>query len=177
MKFNERTTKRLKSLWDSQTGRASEKKSKKTGRILRHGYQLQFSKQQFIDWLLLQFGGSDNGVSRCRYCNRPVDLLNCELDHIIPLKRRGLPSLDNMAITCDACNPIKGQMTGSEFAQFLDCMVTMNRVFPDGMAVRDIMHRLQSYSGMKATVNANRARQAKQKAVAALATPAVEGDF
>lgn len=168
MQYSEAITKRLKSLWDSQTGRAKEKKSKK-GRVTRHGYRLLFDKQQFTGWLTQLFGAGLQGVSRCRYCNRPVDVLNCEIDHDIPIKRGGLPSLDNLAISCDACNPAKGELTGKEFTALLGKLVELNREFPDGIAVRSIMHRLQSYSAMKATVNRHRAQQFSAKTVNSLA--------
>ncbi len=164
---------RCDSLFQSQKNRAKEKKDK-NGRILKVGYLLPFTKQEFVRWFLDQFGGENNAIL-CRYCHRPIDAFSGQVDHAVPLKRSGLPGLSNLEPICAPCNSIKGKMTPEEMEYFCGQMIDMGNHFHNGVAVADITHRLESYSKMKATVNAGRARKQAQQVAAVLT--GVDDDF
>ena len=54
----------------------------------------------------------------CAYCQKELSVsgnLNYHLDHKIPLSRGGMNTIDNIAITCEACNLEKGALTDDEF--------------------------------------------------------------
>lgn len=165
---------RVDSLFKSQQNRAKEKKDK-NNRITRKGYALPFDKKQFTAWLLDKFGGTENGVIQCRYCHRPIDVYSCQIDHSVPLKRSGSPALSNLDVPCAPCNAIKGKMTPEEMEYFCGLMIDMGNHFHNGVAVQDITHRLESYSKMKATVNAGRAR--KNAARVAAVVTGIDEDF
>src|SRR5258707_2286140 len=144
---------RVTSLYGSQQNRAREKRNK-NGRTIKPGYVVPFDKKQFTAWLLDRFHGENGtGVIPCRYCRRPIDVYNCQLDHSVPLARGGPPGLDNLTATCAPCNDIKGKLTAEEMDFFLSKLVEMGNHFRNGAAVANITHRLESYSKMKATVN------------------------
>lgn len=174
IQLSDRFEARVKSLFESQRLRSKEKKDK-NGRIIRQGYLLPFDRKQFTAWFLDVFGGENNAIL-CRYCNRPIDAYTCQVDHVMPLRRGGSPGLGNMECICPPCNAVKGKMSGEEMEYFRFLMVDMGNHFHNGVAVQDITHRLESYSKMKATVNAGRARKAAQQVAAAL-TGNNEDDF
>lgn len=157
-------TKRRDNLFRSQELRAAGKKNKR-GRWTRLPYVLPFDKKQFTAWLVDKFGGTGEGAIRCRYCPQPITVYTCQIDHGVPISRSGSPGLSNIDPTCPPCNAVKGKMTPEEFDFFLAKMQEMGDHFHNGIAVKDITHRLESYSGLKA--NANRARAQKQAAAAA----------
>lgn len=165
---------RCDSLFQSQKNRAKEKKDK-NGRILKLGYLLPFDRKQFIAWFLDQFGGENNAIL-CRYCKRPIDAYTCQVDHAVPLKRGGSPGLGNLGPICAPCNAIKSKMIPEEMEYFCGLMIDMGNHFHNGVAVQDITHRLESYSKMKATVNAGRARKNAAR-VAAVVAGIDDGDF
>jgi 5-methylcytosine-specific restriction endonuclease McrA len=113
MEYSEKFKARAESLYSSIRARAREKRDKNQ-RITRPGYLIPFTPEQFRGWLLAQFGGAEGGVSRCPYCNRPIDVYNCVIDHADPLKRGGSPDRDNLVACCATDNDIKGQMTRAE---------------------------------------------------------------
>lgn len=152
LNLSPRFAKRRDDLWSSQRRRADGKTSKKTGRIIRHGYLLPFDKKQFTAWLLDRFGGENNAIL-CRYCRRPIDVYNCQLDHGVPISRAGSPGLPNIDPVCEPCNHVKGKLTPEEFDFFLVKLRELADHFHNGIAAQDISHRLESYSAMKATVN------------------------
>lgn len=162
--FSPRFRDRVNSLFASQQNRAREKRNK-NGRIVKQGYVLPFDRKQFMAWLVDQFGG-ENGAIPCRYCRRPIDVYNCQLDHGTPLSRGGSPGLSNLTATCAPCNDVKGKMTPEEMDFFLAKMVDMGNHFHNGIAVQNITHRLESYSAMKATVNRAHANKKKEAAIA-----------
>lgn len=43
----------------------------------------------------------------CRYCRRIGDY-NIHIDHVIPVSRGGLDTIDNLVTACEACNLAKG---------------------------------------------------------------------
>jgi 5-methylcytosine-specific restriction endonuclease McrA len=148
---------RRDSLWESQKRRASSRKSK-TGRITRKGYVLPFDKKQFTAWLVDIFADGTRPI-RCRYCLQPIDVYNCQLDHAVPLQRSGRPDLDNINPICESCNKSKHVMLPEEFELFLIKMREMADHFHNGIAVKSIMHRLESYSNLKAAANQARAKK------------------
>lgn len=48
------------------------------------------------------------GVTRCHWCDNPVNLKNSTLEHIIPLARGGLDNANNRTLACKKCNEKRG---------------------------------------------------------------------
>lgn len=56
---------------------------------------------------------AERAAHRCEYCHAPevVFTLRFELDHIVPISLGGLDTLDNLALSCRACNLWKSNAT------------------------------------------------------------------
>jgi len=63
------------------------------------------------DWLY----DSQHGL--CYYCG--VRLVDYHIDHMLPLTRGGTNFLENLCCACPECNISKGQMTSSEYREYL----------------------------------------------------------
>lgn len=154
---------RAETLYGYQVDRSRQKKSK-SGRITKKGYTLPFNRQQFIVWLSAQFGGNLGSAIRCRYCNRPIDIFSCQIDHGTSLDRGGSPGLENLSPTCKPCNQTKGTMSVEEMDYLVAFLYAMAKHFSNSEAADSITQRLESYSAMKANTNKMRAQNAANKA-------------
>lgn len=160
--YSERFKERARSLYESIRKRAKEKR-KKNNRVISQGYPIPFTTEQFRQWLLAQFGGTEGGVTRCAYCNRPIDVYNCAIDHEKPLKRGGSPDLHNLIACCASDNDIKGQLTGEEYRAFICLLREMEMSFGPA-PVRNITARLESQTKLAAMNRREQVRQVKEKA-------------
>lgn len=172
--LSQRFIDRADSIFDNTKRRTREKRNKHQ-RVIRRGQDLPFSRQEFRAWLLAQFAGNEYGVIRCCYCNRPVDVYSCRVDHATPLHRGGNAGFENLALPCDVCNSIKSRLLPDEFRWFLDRMAEMSLKFGQ-TPVRDIMSRLEKAVALAQSVRMNRVRRVQEQA-AAVAVPAVDDDF
>ncbi|ARF15874.1 HNH endonuclease [Sporosarcina ureae] len=55
----------------------------------------------------------------CHYCRIPLSRENIVFDHKQPLSREGKHEINNIAISCDDCNNLKGIRNMEEFQKFL----------------------------------------------------------
>lgn len=135
-----RFVKRSGILYDSMAKRFREKKSEKTGRILRIGRELEFSKDEFRQWLGRQLGG-ENGVLRCPYCwTTWVSIDDLTIDHNVSVARGGSLGLENLVVCCEPCNQAKGQVTGRAWSALVAW--AKQHMHPDDW--QNIYERLQS---------------------------------
>ena len=154
-----RFKKRCSSIYSGMKSRTAEKRDKNQ-RIIRHGQDLPFSQAEFTAWFLSQFNGSEHGVARCCYCNRPIDAFSCRVDHAVPLRRGGAAGQENLCVTCDVCNDVKSKLTPDEFRWFMDRMSEMSLKF-GREPVSDITSRLQKAVGLAGSLAWARAKAAK----------------
>lgn len=70
------------------------------------------SKKITAEWLKKQLTAQDG---KCGLSGRPIDLLTCEVDHILPRTRGGSDDLENLRLVCTRANEAKGNMTDEEF--------------------------------------------------------------
>ncbi len=56
---------------------------------------------------------------RCNICDAKFDVVGYHIDHIIPISRKGVDTIDNIQLLCPYCNLSKGNKTMSEFAEYL----------------------------------------------------------
>lgn len=127
---------RIKKVYELMQKRFSEKRDKR-GRIIRYRQDVPFTLAQFAEFVDAIFHGAV--ISRCCYCERPIDLLSFVTDHDVPTERGGSLELSNLKLCCSDCNKIKGSLTGQEFMQFMKGL----RTFPES-AQKDILKRLRS---------------------------------
>jgi 5-methylcytosine-specific restriction endonuclease McrA len=165
MNLSPKFSDRCRNLYQSLLNRSKEKKSVNTGRITKRGYELPFDRRQFSAWFLDKFG-HEFGVTRCRYCQKPIDAFNCTVDHAVPLKRGGSPGLENLDAICEEDNQIKGQLTPPEYQFFLDKLAEMAVRFPGTSAVSDITSRLQKAVKLAAAMRYSIASKQRQAAKA-----------
>lgn len=71
---------------------------------------------EFLTWLL----NSQN--NKCVYCN--WELIDKQLDHIIPLSKMGLHSFTNVQWLCKTCNLSKWAKTHEEFLKYIKWIKT-----------------------------------------------------
>ena len=60
--------------------------------------------------------------TECKYCGKEVTAENFSLDHNIPESAGGENKLSNFDVICNKCNKQKGEMTGKEYKELLDCI-------------------------------------------------------
>lgn len=99
----------------------------------RDNVRLPFNREQFGLWLWRAMGGGKGSSAdalkarMCPYgCNRPIDILNLTIDHMIPRGQSGSYELDNLLPCCDHCNRLKGNMTANSFRVLMDAGKLMN---------------------------------------------------
>lgn len=129
-----------------------EERKDKNGRIIRHGQPIPFTEEQLFGWLDVIF----NPATLCRYCLIPITILDCAIDHEIPLSRGGSAGLDNLIAICREDNQYKGKLLPGEFLQ----LRTFLQGFPDE-ARRDIEGRLKK--AVKLAASARWAMKKKTK--------------
>jgi len=140
-----RFTQRTGYIYDSMAKRMREKRSG-TGRVLRVGRQIPFTKQEFREWLVSKLGG-ENGVIKCRYCAEYLSVDTFHVDHAIPIKQGGTLGLENLDLVCELDNQQKGGMCFTCYSRLLDWSAggAIDSAFVPGLhpACRaDMLHRL-----------------------------------
>lgn len=55
----------------------------------------------------------------CYWCKQPTRVTDCHTDHIVPLSKGGLHSVENLCISCGSCNLSKGSSDPNEWNQQL----------------------------------------------------------
>lgn len=127
--------KRTSQAYRNLVQRLAEKRDKNE-RIIRRGRELPFSLVDFRERFAYKF--DENWQAHCVYCERFITPASFQLEHPVPLVRGGSLGLDNLALSCDDCNRIKGQLLPLEFKALRDGL----RTFPEA-AQRDILGRLR----------------------------------
>ena len=62
-----------------------------------------------------RFLSSRDGGARCRYCGRRQKLRELTIDHVIPLSRGGTHAIENLVLSCAACNGAKADRPVEDF--------------------------------------------------------------
>jgi 5-methylcytosine-specific restriction endonuclease McrA len=75
----------------------------------------------------------------CPYCGIEITPYNLSLDHQNPTSRGGEHALHNLAVSCERCNQIKGNMTAEEFHLLMQVIREMPPV-----ANRSVFARLRA---------------------------------
>ncbi len=82
----------------------------------------RFSRDELELWLI-ERSHEGSGIGwRCEYgvkCNRYLGLSEVSLDHKTPFKLLRETRLDNLAISCKACNRVKGDLDDEHFQQLI----------------------------------------------------------
>lgn len=58
----------------------------------------------------------------CAYCGCDLKFSEMQVDHIMPLRRNGADSIENMLPACRKCNHYKSTYTLEEFRELLDTL-------------------------------------------------------
>ena len=61
---------------------------------------------------------------RCAYCGQKLTEETRTIDHIIPKKRGGTDSIDNLVSACTICNNAKGEKTPDEYRESLKIKIS-----------------------------------------------------
>jgi 5-methylcytosine-specific restriction endonuclease McrA len=115
----------------------------KAGRLLRPAIPILYTLQDLRDLVLEALGGSEHGTGHCCYCNRLISIEDISLDHINPLNRGGLGTVQNLAPCCQTCNREKGELTADEFRLWL----TFKEKYLPAVARADMEKRLRTGAG------------------------------
>lgn len=88
-------------------------------RALQQYYDRKMDEEMFRKYRKLQLRRKLSYQSwLCYYCEKPLAIGNCTLDHLIPKDRGGTSDPDNLVVTCTVCNWEKGNMTEEEYRKF-----------------------------------------------------------
>jgi 5-methylcytosine-specific restriction endonuclease McrA len=149
---------RTESIYGGMRSRVAVKKSG-TGRIIRAGREIPFTLLEFRAWVLLQFKNDWNGVCKCEYCNRWLNVQTFVVDHDIPIAPPFYGGLDlsNLRMCCEECNRLKGKVTGVKFKLFVAWC--LEHLTPAEWA--DIAGRLKTGAGYQKQMWKLRAQQSK----------------
>jgi 5-methylcytosine-specific restriction endonuclease McrA len=120
--------------------RVGEKRDSRN-RLIRVGQQLPFTLEQFRVWIRKQLGRDEQGLARCLYCNRPLNLRTLQIDHHIPLAQAGTLNLGNLRVICKPCNDQKGALRPQAFIALLH-LVNNHSLFTE-IDRADCLERLQ----------------------------------
>lgn len=55
----------------------------------------------------------------CAYCGCNLSYEAMQIDHMIPLRRGGADSMENMLPSCKSCNHYKATLTATEFKEYV----------------------------------------------------------
>ena len=56
---------------------------------------------------------------RCAYCGCPITFEEMQADHMVPLRKGGSDTLDNLLPACRSCNHYKHTLTVEEFRAYV----------------------------------------------------------
>ena len=73
---------------------------------LRKGKHHPSKEVRARKWMLRMLVRSQGGC--CWYCKKPVPREHITVDHVVPLSRGGLDTVENMRLACSQCNQDKG---------------------------------------------------------------------
>lgn len=149
------------SRYEAMKDRVAEKRSK-SGHILRVGRQLNFTIDEYRQWIRDQLGG-EQGTARCFYCDAIVDLQTMVTDHMQPLAQAGALDLSNLCIACSRDNDQKGAMTAHSYIQLL--VFLKNRNVCSEVDEADCLGRLRTSVKLAIREQQRRAQRAAGKQV------------
>lgn len=97
--------------WKSYKRKFTYNKYHKTNEEwLKHDSIKDMKERQFIKRQLINSKGAI-----CALCGKPIeDMKECTIDHIIPVSKGGLTTLDNCQLAHQKCNLLKGNLTNEE---------------------------------------------------------------
>ena len=84
-----------------------------------------FTRDQLERWLIESSHGRKGIGWRCSYgvkCNRHLGLPDVSLDHKTPFSLLQVTTLDNLAVSCKACNRVKGDLDFEHFSKLLQLL-------------------------------------------------------
>lgn len=55
----------------------------------------------------------------CAYCGCNLKFEDMQIDHMIPLRRDGVDTMENMLPACKSCNHYKSTLTAEEFRDYV----------------------------------------------------------
>ncbi|MDE6455005.1 MAG: HNH endonuclease [Dysosmobacter sp.] len=59
---------------------------------------------------------------RCAYCGGYIKFKEMQVDHVMPLRKGGADTLENMLPACRSCNHYKGSLTMAQFRKSVERM-------------------------------------------------------
>jgi len=121
----------LNQVWQSQVAalqaRASRLLKSHRRRARRDGVELDYGLEQ-VRLLISKL--------QCYYCRAPLSFA-MSLDHKQPIARGGKHAYVNLAVCCERCNRLKGQLSEAEFSELLRLLALLPAV-----ARQDLERRL-----------------------------------
>ena len=86
-----------------------------------------FPRAQFARWIeAANIGTADSPTWRCGYCMATIRAGELSIDHQTPRSLGGPSTQDNLMISCDRCNRLKGSMTAAGYRCLLEALWKMS---------------------------------------------------
>jgi 5-methylcytosine-specific restriction endonuclease McrA len=111
----------------------------RTANIYRHQKQRATKHETTLDYELDQVRAWLKCNPHCRYCGALITEKTFSLDHILPVSRQGSFSRHNIAVCCEGCNSLKGNLNEYEFTLLQQAIAKMATE-----AAQDIKRRLKA---------------------------------
>jgi 5-methylcytosine-specific restriction endonuclease McrA len=110
--------------------RADSTKIALVTRSKKHGVECNITVEELRELLYKMYG------TKCKYCDKILNINTLVFDHIIPISKGGSSNIDNIQIICKTSNGMKGSLSEENFQIVLDWLETVPEEIKKDISVR-----------------------------------------
>jgi len=110
--------------------RADSTKIALVTRSKTHGVECNITVEELRELLYKMYG------TKCKYCDKILNINTLVFDHIIPISKGGSSNIDNIQIICKTSNGMKGSLSEENFQIVLDWLETVPEEIKKDISVR-----------------------------------------
>jgi 5-methylcytosine-specific restriction endonuclease McrA len=110
--------------------RADSTKIALVTRSKKHGVECNITVEELRELLYKMYG------TKCKYCDKILNINTLVFDHIVPISKGGSSNIDNIQIICKTSNGMKGSLSEENFQIVLDWLATVPEEIKKDISVR-----------------------------------------
>jgi 5-methylcytosine-specific restriction endonuclease McrA len=110
--------------------RADSTKIALATRSKKHGVECNITVEELRELLYKMYG------TKCKYCDKILNINTLVFDHIIPISKGGSSNIDNIQIICKTSNGMKGSLSEENCQIVLDWLETVPEEIKKDISVR-----------------------------------------
>jgi 5-methylcytosine-specific restriction endonuclease McrA len=110
--------------------RADSTKIALVTRSKKHGVECNITVEELRELLYKMYG------TKCKYCDKILNINTLVFDHIVPISKGGSSNIDNIQIICKTSNGMKGSLSEENFQIVLDWLETVPEEIKKDISVR-----------------------------------------